>query len=186
MILCLASQSTSFEYSEKCHHSWYILLLKLTYLNNYRFDFIKQSLNGKPYSCRWRFVSNTIEIDLCIKILIVQNLQKTFFRTDSFRLSKLCLSVTAGLISYMGVTISNLTFWGNLIQISVSCILHQNPDTPNNWSFHFIDSHRYAILYFSVTRDLSSSCKFSIKILIPLEEDSIEKALILTLASKFW
>ena len=64
----------------------------------------------KSEYCRGGFDSKTININPCIKILIVQKFQKVVTKIDSFRLSKRCFSVTTVLISFMRVTINNLTF----------------------------------------------------------------------------
>ena len=62
--------------------------------------------------------------------------------------------------------------------------LNQNPDTSKIRCF-FIDLCRHSISYFSATTGLMSSNNVSTTNVTPLECDSIEKSLILILASKY-
>ena len=56
---------------EKCFLVWFRSLLKLVYLSHYKFEFNRQSLNSKHYTCRGRIMWRIVDFVLCSKILIV-------------------------------------------------------------------------------------------------------------------
>ena len=135
----------------------------LIFLCTNRPNFFQQDLNQKPASIKGRFDSKTNDIDNCFKILMAQKVQKIVIGNDSSGILKRCFSVTRGLLSFMGVTISNLTLRKKMrFKFQSAGYLHQNLDTPKKQKF-FIDLCRYSIPYFSVTTGLISSNKFSIE-----------------------
>ena len=71
--------------------------------------FFRQGINQRAQSIRGEFDGKTIDINPCLKILIVQKFQRIVIEIFNSRLSKRCFSVTAGLISFMRVSITNLT-----------------------------------------------------------------------------
>ena len=74
------SQSLKFENSEKFSHYWYISLLNLNLHSNYGFEFINQNANWKPYCFKGGFDLETIDIDPCIKIMLVQSFGKVVIK----------------------------------------------------------------------------------------------------------
>ena len=110
---------------------WYVSLIKITFVSNYRLNFFHQRLNWKLYTF-WSGQKTNI-IDLCIKIRIVRICPKIVFKLVSSRLLKWCFSVNTGLISLMRVTIQNIQLIYQIQLIFKSAgSLHQNRDRPKN------------------------------------------------------
>ena len=148
---------------KNCHHNWYISSFKLNFLSNSTLEFINQNLNLTPYSCKGGFDWKTIDMDQCIKVLVVQSFHEVFEKNYWSLLAKWCFSVTSVLISFVRVTISKLTV--NEKYKFQSCdFLHQNPYTPKiRKFFYFIDFCRYSVAYLLKTTGLMCSRKISVE-----------------------
>ena len=97
--------------------------------------------------------------DPFIRILLVQNFQKVFSKNDPSRLSEWCFSVTTGFISFMRITIGNLTLIGEVsIQISVTWFFIKSRTLPrieSSWQFFWLLSffnliflYNYRLVFF--------------------------------------
>ena len=127
----------------------------------------------------------TIDIDSCIKIMLIQNFQKVVIKNDSSLLPERCFTATTGWVSFMRVTTSNLTLREkDSIQISVSCSLNQNQATPKNRTLFYWLMSIFNLIFLSNYR-LKLFVKVSIKQLL-LFENKIQKLFLVFLDLEMW
>ena len=141
----------------------------------------------QPQTFEGRFRWETINIDLCIKIILVRNFLKIVAKNGSSVILEGRCSVTTSLISFMMVYISNLVDTeSNSFQVSVSwfsCIKKCHHQFSDEFLFE-VCSHSTSV-FFSLS-ELFSSKVVSVEKLLLEKEGLVKKQLIMRFATKFW
>ena len=183
-IVLIPTSQTLSEFSRKCWSYWVISFLELIFVHNYRRDF-PTKVSMEVFTPALEYSKEYLFFD-CIKILIVQNIWKSFKKwfTSILELTIRRPYATTDLIPSIKVSIGSCTilqedwfdfFWH----------LRQNVGSPNfPESAIVIDSAQFSKSSFLVTTGLISSIKFLRKHFGFLEEDTITKTKLSTVVLK--